>query len=183
MDYITAPWRGQYVRRAGRETGCVLCRAAGLKDDAAAWVVHRGRHNFILLNKFPYTPGHLMIAPYRHLAAFARASREAAGELAELLQLSLRVLDRAYRPEGFNAGLNLGRSAGAGVVDHYHLHVVPRWPGDANFMPLIGGTRVFIEDLAETYSRLAPAFARAARRSTGSSSPGSSGDKPDGAIR
>jgi len=159
MDYITAPWRGQYVRRAGRETGCVLCRAAGLKDDAAAWVVHRGRHNFILLNKYPSTPGHLMIAPYRHLAAFARASREAAGELAELLQLSLRVLDRAYRPEGFNAGLNLGRSAGAGVADHFHLHVVPRWAGDSNFMPVVGGAKVMIESLDGTYARLRPLFA------------------------
>jgi ATP adenylyltransferase len=164
MEYISAPWRGKYVRQAGRQKGCIFCRAARRDDDAASFVVHRGRHNFILLNKFPYTPGHLMIAPYRHLADFTRASDEAGGELAVLLRLSLRVMKRAYRPQGFNAGLNLGRSAGAGVVDHYHLHVVPRWPGDSNFMPLVGGTRVFIEDLDETYARLAPLFAKEAAR-------------------
>jgi ATP adenylyltransferase len=103
-----------------------------------------------------------MIAPYRHLAVFARAPREASDELADLLKVSLRVLKRAYRPQGFNAGMNFGRSAGAGIVDHYHLHVVPRWPGDSNFMPLIAETRVFIEDLDRTYSLLAPLFAKEA---------------------
>jgi ATP adenylyltransferase len=159
MEYIPAPWRGKYVRQVRRKKGCIFCEAARLGDNAASFIVHRGRHNFIILNKFPYTPGHLMIAPYRHLAVFARAPKEASDELADLLKLSLRVLKRACLPQGFNAGMNLGRSAGAGVVDHYHLHVVPRWPGDSNFMPLIGRTRVVIEDLDLTYSRLAPLFA------------------------
>jgi ATP adenylyltransferase len=162
MEYIAAPWRGKYVRQVRRKKGCIFCEAARQADDAASFIVHRGRHNFILLNKFPYTPGHLMIAPYRHLAVFARAPREASDELADFLKVSLRVLKRAYRPQGFNAGMNFGRSAGAGIVDHYHLHVVPRWPGDSNFMPLIAETRIFIEDLDRTYSLLAPLFAKEA---------------------
>jgi len=165
MEYISAPWRGKYVRQVRRQKGCIFCAAARRGDDTASFIVHRGRHNFIILNKFPYTPGHLMIAPYRHLADFTRAPKAAGDELAGLLQLSLRVLKRAYRPQGFNAGLNLGRSAGAGVVDHYHLHVIPRWPGDSNFMPLVSQTRVVIEDLDLTYSRLAPLFAKEAARS------------------
>ncbi len=164
MEYISAPWRADYVRQVRRTTGCIFCAAARRDDDAAAYIVFRGRHNFIILNKFPYTPGHLMIAPCRHLADFTRAAKPATDELADLLKLSLRVLRRAYRPEGFNAGLNLGRSAGAGVVNHYHLHVIPRWPGDSNFMPLVSRTRVVIEDLDLTYSRLAPLFAREAAR-------------------
>ncbi len=160
MEYISAPWREQYVRRVSRKRGCIFCAAARRGDDAAAFIVHRGLHNFVILNKFPYTPGHLMIAPYRHLSVFGRAPKEASDELADLLKLSLRVLKRAYRPQGFNAGMNLGRSAGAGVIHHYHLHVIPRWPGDSNFMPLVSRTRVVIEDLALTYSRLAPLFAK-----------------------
>jgi ATP adenylyltransferase len=168
MKYISAPWRERYVRRAGRQKSCVLCEAARLADDGACGILYRGRHNFIILNKFPYTIGHLMIAPYRHLAVFARTPKAASDELADLLKLSLRVLQRAYRPQGFNAGMNLGRSAGAGVVGHYHLHVIPRWPGDSNFMPLISDTRVVIEDLEKTYARLAPLFEKeAAARAAG----------------
>lgn len=165
MEYISAPWRETYVRQVRRRKGCIFCQAARRADDAAALIVHRGRHNFIILNKFPYTPGHLMIAPYRHLADFVRAPKDVSDELADLLKLSLRVLKKAYRPRGFNAGLNFGGSAGAGVVDHYHLHVIPRWPGDSNFMPLVSRTRVVIEDLDLTHSRLAPLFAREAARS------------------
>jgi ATP adenylyltransferase len=164
MKYISAPWRAKYVRQGPRKKGCVFCDAARLGDDRAARILYRGRHNFIILNKFPYTPGHLMIAPYRHLAVFSRAPKAASDELTDLLKLSLRVLGRAYRPQGFNAGMNFGRSAGAGVVDHYHLHVIPRWPGDSNFMPLVSQTRVVIEDLEMTYSKLAPLFAREAGR-------------------
>ena len=170
MEYIPAPWRGKYVRQVRRPKGCIFCQASRQTDDAASFIVHRGRHNFIILNKFPYTPGHLMIAPYRHVAVFARAPKAASDELADLLKLSLGVLKRAYRPQGFNAGMNLGRSAGAGVVDHYHLHVIPRWPGDSNFMPLISRTRVVIEDLRLTYSRLAPLFAKEAARAEGEKS-------------
>jgi ATP adenylyltransferase len=166
MKYISAPWRERYVRRAGRQKGCVFCEAARRTDDGACGIVHRGRHNFIILNKFPYTIGHLMIAPYRHLADFTRTRRDASDELADLLSLSIRVLRRAYRPQGFNAGMNLGRSAGAGVVGHYHLHVIPRWPGDSNFMPLVSQTRIVIEDLEKTYTRLLPLFQKEAAART-----------------
>jgi ATP adenylyltransferase len=164
MEYIAAPWRGEYVRTVCRMKGCIFCRALKLRDDRAAYILHRGKHHFIILNKFPYTPGHLMIAPFRHTSAFERASREANAELTGLLQLSLRVLKKAYRPHGFNAGMNLGQSAGAGVVHHYHFHVIPRWHGDSNFMPLVSGTRILTEDLDDTYDRLLPFFQKDGRR-------------------
>ena len=165
MRYIAAPWRERYVRSAAAARGCIFCRALKDGDDRASLVLDRGRHAFVLLNRYPYTPGHLMIAPRRHTADPAAAGPAVTAEIAALIQRSLRILRRTHRPQGFNIGLNLGRSAGAGVADHYHVHVVCRWTGDANFMPLVGGTRVFIEDLAATYDRLSPEFARARRRS------------------
>ena len=164
MRYIAAPWRADYVRRGLTTKRCIFCEALKNGDDQAAAVVWRGRYNFILLNRFPYTPGHLMISPKRHMADFAQARPTERNELAELLQRALRVLGRAYGPQGFNAGMNLGASAGAGVTGHYHLHIVPRWTGDSNFMPLVGGTRVFIEDLDTTYQKLRPLFDKERRR-------------------
>ena len=164
MRYISAPWRADYVRQAMPNKRCIFCEALKARDDRAAKVLVRGRRNFILLNRFPYTPGHVMIAPKRHLADFAEAGPAERTELAELFQTALRVLRRAYAPHGFNAGMNLGASAGAGITGHYHLHVVPRWTGDSNFMPLVGGTRVFIEDLDTTYQRLRPLFDGERRR-------------------
>ena len=158
--YITTPWRERYVRTAGRAKGCVLCDALKRRSDRAAYILYRGDAYFIILNKYPYTPGHLMIAPYRHTAAFERAAPAEAAEMAGLMQKAIRVLRARYRPDGFNAGMNLGRSAGAGVTGHYHLHVLPRWTGDSNFLPLIGGTRTLIEDLDTTYERLQPLFAK-----------------------
>ncbi len=156
--YITTPWRERYIRTAGRAKGCVLCAALRRRSDAAAHILFRGDAHFIILNKYPYTPGHLMIAPCRHTAAFERATPAEAAELARLAQMSMRILRARYRPDGFNAGMNLGRCAGAGVTEHYHLHVVPRWSGDSNFLPLVGGTRTFVEDLDTTYKRLRPLF-------------------------
>ncbi len=164
MEYISAPWRGPYVRRVCRMRGCVFCRALKGGDDRAAHILYRGQHNFVILNKFPYTPGHLMIAPFRHTAAFDRVAPEASAEMAHLLQMSLKILKKACRPHGFNAGMNLGQSAGAGVVGHCHLHVIPRWHGDSNFMPLVSQTRVLIEDLDSTYDRLRPLFQKENRR-------------------
>jgi ATP adenylyltransferase len=164
MRYISAPWRADYVRRSSGQKGCIFCDALASGDDRAAAVLLRGRHNFVLLNRFPYTPGHLMIAPKRHLADFTEAGPDERAEMAELFGTALQVLREAYAPQGFNAGMNLGASAGAGVTGHYHLHVVPRWTGDSNFMPLVGGTRVFIEDLDTTYQKLRPLFDREQRR-------------------
>jgi ATP adenylyltransferase len=163
MRYLAAPWRADYVRRGPTGRRCFLC-AALEADDPAAAVLFRGRHNIVVLNRYPYTPGHLMIAPRRHIADFTKATAAERNEMAELLQRALRVLERACRPQGFNTGMNLGASAGAGVTGHYHLHVVPRWTGDSNFMPLVGGTRVFIEDLDTTYQKLRPLFDEERRR-------------------
>jgi ATP adenylyltransferase len=160
MDFISAPWREEYIKKVYRMKGCIFCRALKLNDDRRAHILFRGRHNFIILNKFPYTPGHLMIAPFRHIASIDGVSKEVSDELADLFKMSLRILKKRYRPQGFNAGMNLGQSAGAGVVGHYHLHVIPRWPGDSNFMPLVSQTRVLIEDLLGTYERLYPLFRR-----------------------
>jgi ATP adenylyltransferase len=160
MRYLSAPWRADYVRKVLNMRACVFCEALKQGDDRKAAVLFRGRRNFIMLNRYPYTPGHVLIAPIRHLPDFTKARADESAELAELLQVALRVLRAAYRPQGFNAGMNLGRSAGAGIAGHYHLHVIPRWTGDSNFMPLVGGTRVFIEDLETTYKRLRPLFDR-----------------------
>ena len=149
------------MRQVCRMKGCVFCRALKAPDDRSAHILHRGKHNFVLLNKYPYTPGHLMIAPYRHMAAFDRLPLEVSCEMAALLQLSLKILRKSSHPHGFNAGMNLGQSAGAGVIHHCHLHVIPRWPGDSNFMPLVSRTRVLIEDLDSTYDRLRPLFQKA----------------------
>ena len=164
MRYISAPWRGDYVRHALSMKRCIFCEALKSRDDRVSAVLYRGRRNFVLLNKYPYTPGHLMIAPRRHVADFVDARPDERAELADLLQTSLRVLRRAFAPHGFNAGMNLGHSAGAGIAGHYHLHVVPRWTGDSNFMPLIGGTKVFIEDLDTTYQKLRSLFDEERRR-------------------
>ena len=158
MRYIAAPWREAYVRSVDAQTGCVFCRVARVKDDGEVHILHRGRNAFVLLNKYPYLPGHLMIAPYRHLADFARAPQALTAEMAELLQRSLKALTAAYHPSGFNTGMNLGQSAGAGVAGHFHLHVVPRWTGDSNFMPIVGRTKVVMEDLDTTWARLRPLF-------------------------
>jgi len=165
MEYLAAPWREAYVRKlAGRTQGCIFCAALRQKDDRRAYILWRGRHNFVMLNKFPYTPGHLMIAPLGHVALFDKAAKPASDELGDMLKLCLQVLRRHYRPQGFNTGMNLGQAAGAGVIDHYHLHVICRWAGDSNFMPLVGGAKVAIEDLDTTYRRLRPLFQAAAKK-------------------
>lgn len=161
MEYIFAPWREEYVRKLSKMKECIFCHALKMKNDKDAFILHRGKKNFIVLNKYPYTPGHLMIAPYEHLASFEHAEKKSTDEMADLLKMSLRILKRKYHPHGFNTGMNLGHSAGAGVADHFHLHVIPRWTGDSNFMPLVGRTKVVIADLETTYRQLFPLFQRA----------------------
>ncbi len=158
MEYISAPWRKEYVRRISKMSGCIFCQALKSKDDREAFILFRGAHNFIVLNKYPYTSGHLMIAPYKHVSSFERAKKESTDEMADLLKLSLKVLRKKYCPQGFNTGMNLGKCAGAGVADHYHLHVIPRWTGDSHFMPIVGETKVMIENLETTFKRLFPLF-------------------------
>ena len=160
MKRLFSPWRLRYVSSASRrERGCVFCRAAAGRNDRASLVLARGRTHYVILNKYPYNNGHLMIVPRRHLATPALAEPES---LAEMMSLAVRcetALRAAYRPSGINLGMNLGRSAGAGIEGHYHLHVVPRWDGDTNFMTVVHDTRVVPEALDTTWRRLRPLLA------------------------
>jgi len=158
MEHIWSPWRYKYIASADREPGCVFCRAAGDGDDRRNLILYRARLNFVILNLFPYTSGHLMIVPYEHTASLAEVSSETTSEMMELAKQANRALEAEYNPDGLNVGMNLGRSAGAGVADHIHLHVVPRWTGDANFVSIVGETRVLPEDLQATYDKLKKRF-------------------------
>jgi ATP adenylyltransferase len=165
VDRLWTPWRYQYIKGAGADEAqesapaCIFC---ALRDDAANdernLVVHRAGHNYIVLNRYPYTNGHILIIPYEHTSELDAVSKAATDEMMDLAKQAQGVLRTAYRPEGFNLGMNLGRAAGAGVADHIHLHVLPRWTGDANFMSNIGETRVLPEDLAKTYEKLLGKF-------------------------
>jgi ATP adenylyltransferase len=154
---LWAPWRLEYIQSADDQPGCVFC-IAHEGADGDRLVVHRGEHAFVVLNRFPYASGHLMIAPYRHVGDFGYLTNEEALELHRLAAQGMRALADLYEPEGYNAGWNLGRVAGAGVVDHVHLHVVPRWGGDTNFMPVLADVKVMPEHLEETRRRLAEAW-------------------------
>jgi ATP adenylyltransferase len=154
---LWAPWRLEYIQQADELEGCVFCLAAAGEDEETL-VVHRGVHAFALLNKFPYSSGHLLVAPYRHLADFAALSDEEALELHRLAESGMAALAETFAPQGYNIGWNLGRIAGAGVVDHVHLHVVPRWAGDTNFMPVLADVKVLPEHLTETRAKLAAAW-------------------------
>ena len=156
MDHLWSPWRYRYISSIDNEKdqGCVFCRIATEDKDEQNYVVHRGRLNFIVLNLFPYTSGHLMVVPYEHKASLAELTDDTTNEMMSLAKRSQQALETEYHPDGFNIGMNLGRSAGAGVADHVHLHVVPRWSGDANFVSIVGETRVLPEDLSTTCEKL-----------------------------
>jgi ATP adenylyltransferase len=154
---LWAPWRLEYIK--SDKTGeCIFCSKPALGDDEAALIPHRGERCFVMLNAFPYTNGHVMVAPYEHTADLGTLDHETLLELMTLTQLSLRALAEAYGPEGYNVGINLGRIAGAGVADHVHLHIVPRWGGDTNFMPVVGDTRVMPQTLEQSYAALREAI-------------------------
>jgi ATP adenylyltransferase len=150
------------VTSTGDARGCVFCEALSAAD-ADALVLYRGRDCYVILNLFPYNSGHLMVVPNRHIASLSAATHEERCELMDLTRLAEQALTEAYRPQGLNVGMNLGRSAGAGIVDHLHVHVVPRWAGDTNFMTVVGEVRVLPEDIAQTAQRLREAFARLAQ--------------------
>ena len=157
MRELWAPWRLEYVQSADEEPGCVFCRAEAASDEDGL-VVHRGKRAIVLLNKYPYASGHLMVAPVRHEGELGDLTDEEALELHRLASAALGALAQTMRPQGFNLGWNLGRIAGAGVVDHVHLHVVPRWAGDTNFMPVLADVKVLPESLAATREKLAAAW-------------------------
>jgi ATP adenylyltransferase len=156
MDHLWSPWRLDYVTRTESESGCVFC--AALAGEEASLVVFRGITCFVILNKFPYNNGHLMVVPNRHVASLSEATGEELAELITLARLAELAVKEAYAPHGLNMGINLGKPAGAGILDHLHMHVVPRWNGDTNFMTVVGETRVLPEELAVTAERLRPVF-------------------------
>jgi len=159
MDYLWTPWRYRYITNASKDDRCIFCDALALGDDSKSQIVLRGSKNFVILNRFPYTTGHVMIVPYAHIAELSACDAETLSEMMLLAQRVQAALAATYRPEGFNIGMNLGRSAGAGVTSHLHLHVLPRWAGDTNFMTTVSETRMHPEDLADTYQKLRRALA------------------------
>jgi len=160
LDYIWSPWRYRYITRTDKSGGCVFCAMAAAGNDPETLIVFRGQHNFAVLNRFPYTSGHLMVVPYQHTAELSAVDEPTATEMMSLTRSAERHLRQLYRPDGINLGMNLGEAAGAGIAAHIHMHVLPRWTGDANFLSTIGETRVLPETLDVTWQRLHEAFSR-----------------------
>ncbi|MCR4440130.1 MAG: HIT domain-containing protein [bacterium] len=158
MDTLWAPWRMEYIK-ATKPRGCIFCTKPRQSDDRRNLIPYRGAHCFVILNYYPYNNGHLMVVPYRHVADLAELTAEEQGEMMALIAQSTRALTVTLKPQGFNIGFNLGKAAGAGVEDHLHCHVVPRWVGDTNYMPILGHTKVVPDALENTCATLAEAFA------------------------
>ena len=161
MDRLWSPWRYRYVTTAAPTDACIFCAKAAAREDDQNYVVLRAERNFILLNLYPYTNGHLMIAPYEHVPTLVEAHPETLAEMMQLTVRAERALRDLYHPDGVNLGMNLGEAAGAGVAGHIHMHVLPRWFGDGSFMTSVAETRVLPEDLAATYQKLKGAFGSA----------------------
>lgn len=159
MKRLWASWRMKYISKANEQTGCVFCNALAKKDDEENLIVLRGKHAFIILNKYPYTSGHAMVAPLEHHANLEDLTPAARAEMMELASECMSALRKIYHPHAFNLGANIGEAAGAGVPGHIHLHIVPRWNGDTNFMSTIGEIRVLPENLEETYKRIKASMA------------------------
>jgi ATP adenylyltransferase len=157
MKHIWAPWRMEYIQMK-KPAGCILCEKPKENSDVANYILYRGKKNFVILNSYPYNPGHLMIAPYRHVASVEELAEEELHEHFEIVSRCTKILRQVFNPGGFNLGINIGKIAGTGIEDHVHTHIVPRWPGDANFMPVVSDTRVIPQALAETYEKLKGKF-------------------------
>ena len=160
MERLWTPWRRAFLEGAAdnSSTGCFLCAAPATQDDRANLILKRAESVFVLLNLYPYNSGHLMVAPYAHTGDLVNLGASIAAELMHVTQRSVAALQRVYRPDAFNVGMNLGKAAGAGLPDHLHIHLVPRWSGDTNFMPVVSETKVLPETLDQTYERLEPYF-------------------------
>lgn len=161
MDRLWSPWRGRYIASGvdSQADECVFCRIAkDFENDEANLVVHRGEQAFVVLNLYPYITGHLMVVPYLHTGEFDSIAKAITDEMMDLAKRAQAVLREVYSPAGFNLGMNLGSAAGAGIADHVHIHVLPRWSGDTNFMTTVGETRVIPEDLATTFAKIRPKF-------------------------
>ncbi|MGB8322133.1 MAG: HIT domain-containing protein [Candidatus Acidiferrum sp.] len=160
MDYLWTPWRFQYMEQvtSGKQPECIFCDAVAQNRDEETLIVYRGKDAFVILNRFPYTSGHVMMVPYDHVAQLGLCKQAALNEMMELARRVEKAFQEDYRPDGMNLGMNLGRAAGAGVTGHLHLHMLPRWMGDSNFMTVVGETRVHPEELKTTYNKLKKAL-------------------------
>mgnify|MGYP005841364031 CR=1 FL=1 len=158
MKYIWSPWRMIYMQSSRNETECVFCVEASRPDGPENLIVHRDQRVYVILNRYPYTTGHLMVVPYAHRANLTDLDVETRNEIMELVNHAIAVLQNIYNPQGFNVGINIGEAAGAGITGHVHVHVVPRWGGDTNFMSSLANTRVLPESLEETYHRVKQAW-------------------------
>lgn len=165
MDRLWTPWRMSYIG-GKRSPGCIFCNAAGDPDNPDLLVVHTGQHGMIMLNRYPYNSGHLMVVPYAHADSLESIDSDTRAEMMDLSALAIEVCRAIYRCDGFNTGMNIGQAAGAGIADHLHMHIVPRWVGDANFMPVLGQTIVLPETLNVTHARLRAEFATHIARTT-----------------
>lgn len=158
MKYIWSPWRMSYIEKHKEENGCVFCEAQSIADGEQNLILFRGQRAYVILNRYPYTSGHLMVVPFQHAASLEGLDAETRAELLELANRITQMLGREYHAQGFNVGFNIGEAAGAGITEHIHLHVVPRWTGDTNFMSSLGETRVLPETLEDTYRRMKRAW-------------------------
>ncbi len=158
MKQLWAPWRLAFIEQASHGSGCIFCEIPALRQDEKSFILYRGRHAYVLMNIYPYNNGHLLIAPYRHIGALEELSEPVLLDMLRLVQRSIKAIRKAYAPDGFNVGVNQGKVAGAGIEHHIHLHIVPRWEADTNFMPLLGETRVLPQHLKSSYARLKTAF-------------------------
>jgi ATP adenylyltransferase len=158
MTHLWAPWRSKYIQGTRDKSRCVFCDAAAAEPDRDKFVLFRGEFTFALLNAYPYTSGHLMIAPYAHVSRLSQADEAAALEMMRLTRQAEAILQDVYAPDGLNIGMNLGQAAGAGIEEHIHMHVLPRWTGDANFITTVGDVRVLPEALEDSYQRLRGRF-------------------------
>ncbi|MCM8776802.1 MAG: HIT domain-containing protein [Candidatus Omnitrophica bacterium] len=158
MDILWAPWRMAYIKQNDKKRECFLCRAIKSRDDKKNFILYRGKNAFVVINIFPYNNGHLMIVPNRHTGSIEGIKKEEERELFFLLKASVKIIKKVIRPTGFNIGINLGEIAGAGVAGHLHFHIVPRWKGDTNFMPVISNSKVICQSLKELYDLLYPEF-------------------------
>jgi ATP adenylyltransferase len=154
LNYLWSPWRMEYIEDENKDNECVFCNAPGWPDFREHLIIHRGELTYLILNRYPYTSGHLMVVPYEHKRSLELLDNQTRAEIMELASKAIQVLRDTYQPQGFNVGINIGAAAGAGIVEHVHLHIVPRWTGDTNFMSSLSHTRVLPETLEDTYQRV-----------------------------
>ncbi len=158
FKYLYAPWRLRYIKElSNKNKGCIFCEALK-KEEPDSLILYKGKKNFVIMNLYPYNPGHIMIAPFRHIHNLEEAEKEESSEMMELAKASIKILKKHFSPDGFNIGMNIGKSAGAGEIGHYHLHIVPRWEGDSNFIALFSNTKVVSQEVGKVYQELLSFF-------------------------